>query len=134
MKSPQALPQGWSSAVSVLNARLFRERGKHRQFINVARIVLDDDLPLQIRCDLLHAIDRSYRLRAIEIEPGHAVRIVILAEVDRIAGDDDGADLCKLYQQAGMITEPSPNTSLSMACGSTFGIGVEDFAASEHTG
>jgi len=102
-----------------LPRELLRKRRKYRQFFHVACVVLNDDGRLQIRCAFLQSFDRRDCLRTIEVECRHAARVVILAEVDRIAGDDDGADLCKLYQQAGMITEPSPNTSLSMACGST---------------
>jgi hypothetical protein len=36
------------------------------------------------------------------VEPGHAVRVVILAEVRGIAGDDHGARLRQLDQQAVM--------------------------------
>jgi len=85
-----------------LSHRLLRERRKHWQFFHVARVVLNDDGRLQICCEFLQPLDRSYGLGAIEVECRHAVRIVVLAEVDRIAGDDDRARLRELYQQAGM--------------------------------
>jgi hypothetical protein len=82
--------------------RLLRGGRKRRQFLDVARVVLDDHGRLGIRRDLLEALERRDRLRAIIIEPGHAVRVVILAEVRGIAGDDHGARLRQLDQQAVM--------------------------------
>src|SRR5690349_4538755 len=85
-----------------LTRELLRKRRKYRQFFHVTCVVLNDDGRLQIRSGFLQPLDRRDCLRTIEVECRHAARVVILAEVDRIAGDDDGAHLCKLYQQAGM--------------------------------
>src|SRR6516165_9865835 len=81
---------------------LFRERRKLRQFADVARIVLDDECRLQVRYDLLHALDRGNRLGSIVVEYWHTIRIVILAKVDGIATENDGTHLRQLDQQAGM--------------------------------
>src|SRR6185312_10817820 len=83
-------------------APLFRESGESREFVDVAGVVLDDDLALQIGRDLLQAFDRGHGLRAIEIEGGDAVGVEVLAEVDRIARENDGTLLGQLDQQARM--------------------------------
>src|SRR5689334_24254206 len=57
---------------------------KCRQFFDVAGVMLDDDLGLEVVRDLLDALHRSDRLRAVVVERGHAKRIVVLAEVHRI--------------------------------------------------
>jgi hypothetical protein len=103
-------------------ARLLRGGRKRRQFLHVARVVLDEHCRLGIRRDLLEALERRDRLRAIIVEPRHAVGIEILAEVRGIAGDDHGAHLRQLDQEPVMtrrVAGPSPNTSLSVTIGST---------------
>ena len=93
--------------------RLVRGGRKCRQFLDVARVVLDDYGCVEIRRDLLEAFEGRDRLRAIIVEPRHAVGIVILAEVRGIAGDDQSARLRQLDQlrerfEAGNVTSPSP--------------------------
>src|SRR5262249_16144497 len=82
--------------------RLLRGGRKRRQFLDVTRVVLDDHGCVKIRRDLLEAFEGRDRLRAIIVEPGHAVGVVILAEWRCIAGDDPGARLRQLDQQAVM--------------------------------
>src|SRR5690242_7286038 len=82
--------------------RLFRERGKLRQFADVARVVLNDECRLQIRCDLFDALDRSDGLRPIIVENWHTLVIVILAEMDGIAAENRRPHLRQLDQQTGM--------------------------------
>ena len=53
--------------------------------------MLDDDRRLQIRRDLLDALDRGDRLRPIVVERRHAIGTEILAEMDRIAAENDGS-------------------------------------------
>src|SRR5262245_21316848 len=82
--------------------RLLRGGWKRRQFFDVARVVLNDHGRLGIRCDLLEALERRDRLCAIIVKPGHAGRVVILTKVRGIAGNDHGARLRQLDQQAVM--------------------------------
>src|SRR5215471_10436154 len=86
-------PSAAASRIPTLRRPLLRERRKLRQFADVARIVLDDQGRLQIRRDLLDALDRSDRLGSVVVECRHAFRIVILAEVDGIAAENDGTCL-----------------------------------------
>jgi hypothetical protein len=88
--------------MSRIAARLLRGGRKRRQFLHVARVVLDEHCRLGIHRDLLEALERRDRLRAIIVEPRHAVGIEILAEVRGIAGDDHGAHLRQLDQEAVM--------------------------------
>ena len=62
--------------------------------------MLNDHSGLEILRDPLETIDTRQRGRAIRVEGGHPVALIVLAEVRQI------------------ITEPSPNTSLSAASGS----------------
>ena len=64
--------------------------------------MLDDDGRLEIRGDLLEALERRHRLGAIEVERRHTIRIVILAEVRGIAADHHGPHLRQLDEQALM--------------------------------
>ena len=77
----------------------------------------------------LMPLDRRHRLGAIVVEGRHAVRIVVLVEVRRVAGQDH-APVCGSFTSRlwwpgvcpgvrSTITLPSPNTSLSSASGST---------------
>src|SRR5689334_2597181 len=72
------------AALANSSRQLLCRRGKRRQFFDVAGVVLDDDLGLEVVRDLLDALHRSDRLRAVVVERGHAKRIVVLAEVHRI--------------------------------------------------
>src|SRR5208282_3545736 len=54
-----------------------RRRRKRRQFVNVARIVLDDDGRMQVGLELLEALERGDRLGAIEVERRDAVGLVV---------------------------------------------------------
>src|SRR6516162_9055243 len=97
----------WNSEAKYLrgfeiSAQLLRRGRERRQFANVARVVLDDYRRLGIRRDLLKALERRDRLCAIIVEPRHAVRVVILAEVGCIARDDHGARLRQLDEKAVM--------------------------------
>ena len=87
---------------SEITAQLLRRGRERRQFVDVARVVLDDYRRLGIRRDLLEALERRDRLCAIIVEPRHAVRVVILAEVGCIAGDDHGARLRQFDEKAVM--------------------------------
>src|SRR5262249_61506454 len=71
------------------------------------RVMLDDDGRLEIRGGLLEALERRHRLGAIEVERRHAIRIVILAEVRRIAGDHHGPHLRHLDEKA-LMAGPGP--------------------------
>jgi hypothetical protein len=82
---------------------LLRRRRKHRQFVDVARVVLDDHGRFEVRRDLLDALERCHGLGAIEVERRHAVAIEILAEVRGVAGDHHIARLRQLDEQA-MVT------------------------------
>jgi len=86
---------------SEITAQLLRRGRERRQFVD-ARVVLDDYRRLGIRRDLLEALERRDRLCAIIVEPRHAVRVVILAEVGCIAGDDHGARLRQFDEKAVM--------------------------------
>src|SRR5262249_36246681 len=70
-----------ATGLLVHNRQLFRRRRECRQLVDVARVMLDDDGRLEIRGDLLEALERRHRLGAIEVERRHTIRIVILAEV-----------------------------------------------------
>ena len=62
----------WCDPPLWCHCALLRRRRKRRQFVDVARIVLNDDGRLEVRRDLLEALDRCQRLGAIEVERGHA--------------------------------------------------------------
>ena len=64
--------------------------------------MLDDHGRIGIRRDLLEPLERRDRLRTIIVEPGHPLRVEILAEVRGITGDDHGTHLRQLDQQAVM--------------------------------
>src|ERR1700692_3037258 len=87
--------------LAVPNQPLFGERRKYRQLFDVAGIVLDNEGRLQVRCNLLDALDRSHRLGAVIVERGYAVRIVVFVEMHRVARQDDSTHLRQLDQQAG---------------------------------
>src|SRR5262249_48865151 len=57
------LAEGLTPPHDCCHAPLLRRCGELRQFFDVACIVLDDDLRLQIRRDLLDALDRRHSLR-----------------------------------------------------------------------
>src|SRR6185436_6121086 len=48
---------------------------------------------------LLEAVDRSQRIRAADVEPWHAVAVVVLVEMHEIAGDQEVAFFSQLNQQ-----------------------------------
>ena len=110
-------------------APLLRRRRKRRQLADVARVVLDDDGRLAVGRDLLQAIDRGQGLRAVGVEPRHAVAVVVLAEVRRSPRISTvpvcGSLTSRLWWPGvcpgvfSITTVPSPNTSLSIATGST---------------
>src|SRR6267143_3397390 len=79
---PRAAPRSWKR-------RLLRGSRKSRQLADVAQVVLDDHGRVEVRGDLLHPLDRRYRLRAVVIEGRHAVRFVVLAEVRGVAGQQE---------------------------------------------
>src|SRR5258705_9837179 len=76
--------------------------GKRRELAHVARVVLDDDRGLQVGGDLLDAVERGDRLRAVEVEGRHAVRLVVLVEVRRVAHEDDRALLLEPDEERAM--------------------------------
>src|SRR5215470_8442135 len=84
------------------HAVLLRGRRERRQLADVAHVVLDDDGRLHVADDLLHALDRGDRLRAVEVEGRHAVRLVVLVEVGRIAGKQHRALFLQPDQEGAM--------------------------------
>src|SRR5580765_4260106 len=95
----------WPSASITLYARvigkpsLLRGRRERRQLADVAHVVLDDDGRFEICDDLLHALDRGDRRGAVEVEVRHAATLVVLAEVDQVAGEQDRAHFLQPDQQ-----------------------------------
>jgi hypothetical protein len=57
----------------------FAEAGNTGNFVEVTRVVLDDDGRPGARHDLLGAVERSQRLGAIGVERGYAVGVIIFA-------------------------------------------------------
>src|SRR5262249_36069840 len=98
----------WPSASITLYARaiadlsLLRRRRERRELADVAHVVLDDDGRFEIRDDLLHALDRGDRRRAVEVEPRHAATLVVFAEVDNVSSEQPRAHVLQLDQQRGM--------------------------------
>src|SRR5262245_9982530 len=80
--------------------RLPGRRRERRQLAYVPRVVLDDHGGLEIRRELLEAIERSQRLRAVGVEPGHAVRFVVFVKMREIARKENIAFLLQLDEQA----------------------------------
>src|SRR5262245_51276323 len=81
---------------------LLRGGRERRQLADVAQIVLDDDGRLEIRRDRLHALDRGDRRGAVEVEDRHAVALVVLAEVDRVAAEQHRAHVLQPDQQGAV--------------------------------
>src|SRR5258706_7793861 len=88
----------WSSAASSASRKtrplarnLPRRRRKRGQLADVPRIVLDDDRGPQVPGDVLDAIQRRDGLRPVEVEARHAVALVVLLEVRRVADQDEGS-------------------------------------------
>src|ERR1700730_3501268 len=84
------------------NPSLLRGRRERRQLADVAHVVLDDDGRFEICDDLLHALDRGDRRGAVEVEVWHAATLVVLAEVDEVAGEQHRAHVLQPDQQAAM--------------------------------
>ena len=64
--------------------------------------MLDDDGRLGTRHDLLDAVERSQRLGAIGVERGHAVSVIVFAEVHEIAAEQHVSRLRQLDQETVM--------------------------------
>src|SRR6185295_1862379 len=98
----------WPSASITLYARvignpsLLRGRRERRQLADVAHVVLDDDGRFEICDDLLHALNRGDCRGAVEVEAWHAATLVVLAEVDQVAGEQHRAHLLQPDQQGAM--------------------------------
>src|SRR5262245_47073832 len=76
-----------------------RER---RQLPDVAHVVLDDHGRLQVRGELLHAIERRDGLRAVVVEPRHAVALVVLAEMHEVAAQNHWAHVLQPHEQGAV--------------------------------
>src|SRR5262249_6877176 len=81
---------------------LLRGGGEGRQLADVAHVVLDDDGGLEVRGHLLHPLDRGNRRGAVEVEPRHAVALVVLAEVDQVAGEQHRAHVLQPHEQGAV--------------------------------
>ena len=57
---------------------------------------------LQVRGNLLDAIDGGQRLRAVEVEDGDAGAVVVLSEMHGVAAEDHRALLRQLDEEAVM--------------------------------
>src|SRR6266496_1747300 len=77
-----ARPRSWKR-------RLLRCSRKSRQLADVAQVVLDDHGRVEVRGDLLDALERRDRLRAVVIEGRHAGRLVVLVEMRGVAGQQE---------------------------------------------
>src|SRR4030095_2782332 len=91
-KGPWRMPEPGST-------RLLGRGREGGQLADVARVVLDDDRRFQVLGDVLDALERGDRLRAVEIEARRAVALVVLAEVRGIADQDDRALLLQPHEQ-----------------------------------
>jgi tripartite-type tricarboxylate transporter receptor subunit TctC len=78
---------------------LLRGRRERRQLRDIARVVLDDDGRLQVLGDALDPLERGDRLGAVVVEAGHAVALVVLVEVRRIAEQYDRPLLLQPHEQ-----------------------------------
>src|SRR5262245_21093645 len=99
---PSSFTAGPSCRASHAASALLRGRREGGKLADVAHVVLDDEGRLQVRDDLLHALDRGDRRGAVEVEDRHAVTVVVLAEVDQVAAEQHRAHVLQLHQQAGM--------------------------------
>src|SRR6266516_8182485 len=90
-----ARPRSWKR-------RLLRCSRKSRQLADVAQVVLDDHGRVEVRGDLLHPLERRYRLRAVVIEGRYAVRFVVLAEVRGVAAQQEIVSRLEAHEQAGV--------------------------------
>src|SRR2546426_2012427 len=81
---------------------LLRGRRERRQLADVAHVMLDDEGRLEICDELLHALDRGDRRRAVEVEARHSAAFVVLAEVGRVAAEQHRTHFLQPDQQGGM--------------------------------
>jgi hypothetical protein len=88
-----------------------RER---RQLADVANVVLDDDGRFEICDGLLHALDRGDDRGAVEVEVSHAATLVVLAEVDQVAGEQP-VTLAPCIGVGAVIPSQSPLPMSSVA-------------------
>src|SRR5207302_3991393 len=81
---------------------LLRGRRERRQLADVAHVMLDDEGRLEICDELLHALDRGDRRRAVEVEARHSAAFVVLAEVGRVAAEQHRTHFLQPDQQGAM--------------------------------